>query len=132
VAFNGDLDTENDARERVTSADSIDALLTLMSVPDEAMPVSQQRSEPRRWLLRTGRLTPDDGGFSLRCTIIDISDHGARVSVEQRVNLPTTFFLIDTLDRVAFRTCLVWSNAPEHGLRLLERIELKRSEATDA
>jgi len=96
------------------------------------MPAPQQRSEPRRWLLRSGRLTPDDGGFSLRCTIIDISDHGARVSVEHRVNLPSTLFLIDTRDRVAFRTSRVWSNAPEHGLRLLERIDLRRLEATDA
>ncbi|HVN02461.1 MAG TPA: PilZ domain-containing protein [Caulobacteraceae bacterium] len=92
----------------------------------------QQRAEPRRWLLRSGRVTADDGGFSLPCTIVDISDSGARVRVEQRVHLPTSFHLIDTLERIAFRASLVWSAGPEHGLRLLERIDLKRRETSHA
>ena len=59
--------------------------------------------------------------------IVDISDSGARVRVGQKAHLPASFYLVDTRDRLVFRTYLAWSSGQEHGLRILAKIDLERS-----
>jgi hypothetical protein len=86
----------------------------------------EKRAAPRRWRLQSGRISDDDGGFSLPCTIIDMSEGGARVRIDRSLHLPARFFLIDTMDRVAFKARLVWARAPEYGLTLLRKYRLAR------
>lgn len=81
----------------------------------------EQRAQPRRWRLQSGRIRATDGGFSLVCTIVDISDDGAKVRVDAAVNLPNSFFLVDCLRRVAYDAQLVWSAFPEYGLRFVSK-----------
>ena len=85
---------------------------------------SDKRAQPRRRRLQGGRIGADDGGFSLACTIVDMSEAGARVRIGRSLHLPAQFFLIDTAERVAFKARLVWACEPEYGLRLLKRYRL--------
>jgi hypothetical protein len=80
---------------------------------------AEKRASPRRWRLQSGRISAADGGFSVPCTIVDLSDDGARVRIEETLNLPPTVYLIDARDRVAYTAVLVWSAQPEHGLQFL-------------
>jgi hypothetical protein len=84
----------------------------------------ERRRAFRRWRGRDG-LISDGAGFLVACTIVDISDIGARVSIDESVLLPARFYLVDIRDRVAFEATLVRSAAPEYGLALSGRVELR-------
>ncbi|MFI4975737.1 MAG: PilZ domain-containing protein [Caulobacterales bacterium] len=86
---------------------------------------AEKRLKPRRWRLQSGRISAADGGFSLPCTIVDMSDTGARVRIDETLHLPARFYLIDTFDRVAYKARLVWSAEPEYGLMLMRKHDLK-------
>jgi hypothetical protein len=84
----------------------------------------ERRRAPRRQRLRNG-LISDGAGLLVSCTIVDISDVGAKVAFDGSISLPAQFYLIDIRDRVAFEARLARSAAPEHGLILTRRLELR-------
>jgi hypothetical protein len=67
------------------------------------------------------RIRPIDGGFSLPCAIIDISEGGARVRFSQTVHLPAHFHLVDERDGLVYTASLVWSAAPDYGLKFIRK-----------
>jgi hypothetical protein len=73
------------------------------------------------WKVEPGRVGPVDGGFSLRCTIVDMNPSGARIRCSQDVNLPLYVRLVDRAQEIAYEAELVWSSAPEFGLKFLRR-----------
>jgi len=58
-----------------------------------------------------------EGSFTLDCTIRDISEGGARITLFQREPLPRTLFLIIAKYCIAYRAELVWMAYPARGLR---------------
>ena len=77
----------------------------------------EQRSKPRRWRLEHGRISANDGAFSLPCTIVDMNEDGARVRVPETVNMPLRLRLFDTREGTVYSAELVWSGHPEYGLK---------------
>src|SRR5271169_5635662 len=90
-------------------------------------PPFEKRAKPRRWRLQTGRISAVDGEFSVRCTIVDQSETGARVRIEEPLHLPARFYLIDLHDKAAYKARLAWSAAPEYGLMLIRKHDLRDS-----
>jgi len=84
----------------------------------------EKRSEPRRWRLQGGRISAEDGGFSLPCVIVNMSGNGARVRIEESFHLPERLYLIDTHENVAFQARVAWSVGAEFGLQLFQRRDL--------
>jgi hypothetical protein len=78
---------------------------------------SDRRSQPRRWRLEGGRIGDADGGFSLACTIVDMTEDGARVRVPEPLHMPARICLFDTHERFVYAADLVWSEPPEYGLK---------------
>lgn len=66
------------------------------------------------------RLTPE-GTFTLGCTIRDISEGGAKVTLGCLRPLPADLYLIVVKRCVAYRATVVWLNAPSRGLRFSQR-----------
>ncbi|MFI4935192.1 MAG: PilZ domain-containing protein [Caulobacterales bacterium] len=90
---------------------------------------AEKRSKPRRWRLQSGRISAADGDFSVGCMIVDISETGARVRIEEALHLPPRVYLIDTRDRVGYKARLVWAAAPEYGLMLTRKFGLSNATA---
>jgi hypothetical protein len=78
---------------------------------------ADKRAKQRRWRLEGGRLGAADGGFSLPCTIVDMTEDGARVRVPEPLNMPARICLFDTRERFVYAADLVWSGPPEYGLK---------------
>jgi hypothetical protein len=88
-----------------------------------SLPV-ERRGAPRRWRLQSGRISAGDGEL-VECTIIDMSETGARVRLGSERRLPARFYLIDEQDGVAYKARLVRSVGQEHGVELLRKFDLK-------
>ena len=80
-------------------------------------PRSEKRMRQRRWRLEGGRLGSTDGGFSLPCTIVDMTEDGARVRVREPLHMPARICLFDSRERWIYAADLVWSGPPEYGLK---------------
>jgi hypothetical protein len=91
----------------------------IMTLSSNAAHVSRhdKRLRPRRWRLEGGRIGSTDGGFSLPCTIVDMTEDGARVRVPEPLHMPARICLFDTRERFVYAADLVWSGPPEYGLK---------------
>ena len=89
---------------------SPNAFATNAATPDK-------RLKPRRWRLEGGRIGSPDGGFSLPCTIVDMTEDGARVRVPEPLHMPARICLFDMRERLIYAADLVWSGPPEYGLK---------------
>ena len=82
-------------------------------------PSVEKRARQRRWRLEGARLGALDGGFSLPCTIVDMTEDGARVRVPEPLHMPSRICLFDTRERIVYAADLVWSGPPEYGLKFV-------------
>ena len=70
---------------------------------------SEQRTKARKRTLLKGRLVyGHDGAFTVDCTISDLSETGARVSVESSVPLPEEVMLVHLRETLAFEAKVQW------------------------
>lgn len=81
--------------------------------------VKEKRRAPRRRTLLTGKIVHSEGAFSLDCTIRDLSATGARIQVKRDALVPTSIFLINIRDRVAYEGVVGWKRLPEYGIAFL-------------
>src|ERR1700722_17483977 len=76
---------------------------------------------PRQRTCLSGKLVYGDGGsesfFTLDCSIHDISDGGAKITLAQKRPLPSSLYLIVTKFCVAYRAELAWMKYPSRGLK---------------
>ena len=86
---------------------------------------AERRAEARRWRLQSGRLA-GAAGYALSCTIVDISEAGAKVRLdaEDEQHLPARIYLVDSREGVAYKARLVRSEGREHGLAFTEKFSL--------
>ena len=81
------------------------------------VPRADKRSKHRRWRLEGGRISSADGVFALPCTIVDMTDDGARVRVFEQLHMPSCIRLFDNRERYVYAADLIWSGPPEYGLK---------------
>jgi hypothetical protein len=96
------------------------ALEVVTQVPS---PRTQQERPPRHRTYLHGKLIygegmfVPDGAFSLDCAIRDMSEAGAKVTLNKNQPLPSDLFLIVVKFCVAYRARVMWMEFPARGLR---------------
>jgi hypothetical protein len=74
-----------------------------------------------------------DGTWRRSCTLLDVSDTGARLEVEGSVNVlqAREFFLLLSSTGLAFRRCeLIWIDGSDVGVRFVPKESKKRSKTS--
>ena len=78
--------------------------------------VPNYEKKTRRQFQYVARI-PTDNNLTIACEIVDISDFGARLKLEQRSELSETFMLLLTADGDVRRNCrVIWCNEPNVGV----------------
>lgn len=70
-----------------------------------------------------GILAPDDA-FTLDCTIRDLSESGAKITLAKHQSLPDDLYLIVVKHAVAYKAKVVWQKFPVRGLTFTKRYDL--------
>lgn len=98
-------------------------------IEDEAdlPPPAERRPARRGRVLLAGILVYDEGTHSFRCSIRDLSETGARISIPKGQLIPKHVCLINARTRTAHPAELVWASESAAGLRLLRTIDLKKT-----
>ena len=78
--------------------------------------VVERRPKPRRRVLLSGRVSLSEGVHHFDCTIRDLTDAGARITVAKSQLIPSSVFLINMRDRTVHESKVVWNNGREVGL----------------
>lgn len=88
----------------------------MISPPGQGAGEEKRRSIRKRVLLN-GMLAYDGGAFTVGCTIRDISETGARVSLPKGQFIPAHTYLLHMRNRIAYEAVKVWSRHPDVGLK---------------
>ena len=98
------------------------------ATPVPPAPVEQPPDPRRSKRLHTilkGKLSYRFGTFTADCTIRDKSEHGAKIKAPAGLMIPDGVFLVDLLNRVAYKSKVAWRKADGHvGLSFLETHDL--------
>jgi len=87
--------------------------------------------EPRRRTCLIGKLVYGDGdadaapSMTLDCAIRDISEGGARITLDKHVPLPNDLYLISVKHGIVYQAKVVWMKFPARGLKFLHVYMLK-------
>lgn len=87
--------------------------------PPEPPPLAERRPKPRRRVLLGGRVVYQNGDRHFDCSIRDISESGARITLKPGVPIPSSVYLIDTRSRIVHEAKVMWNNGREAGLQFL-------------
>ena len=92
----------------------------------DGLPVAGQfpARQPRARTLLGGKLVYGPNSFTIDCSIRDMSQDGAKITLSGKVSLPPEFFLIVAKRAVAYRATVAWSKFPARGLHFTETIPL--------
>ena len=95
-------------------------------MPDsrKAPAAPKNRAAPRTRVLFGGKIVHGDGAFSVDCTIRDLSQTGAKITLGQRVAIPSEVWFIDLHSGIAYAAQVVWRRTPYAGLRFGKGIAL--------
>jgi hypothetical protein len=77
---------------------------------------SERRPGRRKRVLHAGLIAYAEGQFSLDCTIHDLSENGARITVSNNSEFPSHFYLINIHDRVAYEVEIIWRSGVDAGV----------------
>jgi hypothetical protein len=88
---------------------------------DAGLPVRERRQR----VLFSGKIMFDNG-FTLDCTIRNLSEGGAQVRVAAGPLLPDDFYLIEIRSGAAYRAHVAWRSPGIAGLKFIERLDLQR------
>src|SRR5437868_1875436 len=98
--------------------------LALLESNLDVPPLADGRTRWRKRVFLAGVLVHDAGRHSFPCTIRDVADSSARISIPPRYLLPGELYLIKVKAGTAHHARLVWSREKEAGLRLLDSFDL--------
>jgi len=91
--------------------------------PEDLPPrVVETRTSPRQRSLLSGKVASRDGAMTVTCTIKDISETGARITVPGGLFLPQHIFLIHSRSPLVFEAEVSWMKAPQFGLRFIRTL----------
>jgi len=116
--FNGlYLDSMNDAVSPI-AAGGRNAMVVVGNFRNRA----ELRKKPRRQFHYNAKILIDKKTPPIACTIVDISESGARLSLERDEELPQTFVLLLTVNGGARRHCrVVWRTGLTVGVAFPDR-----------
>lgn len=84
------------------------------------MSKSNHRKSVRQPLSYPAKIVATDGSWGRNCRVADISDKGAKITLEQPVELPSDFILALSMRGKALRRChVVWTEKSEVGVRFV-------------
>jgi hypothetical protein len=95
------------------------------SASDATEADDRRRGNPRQRVLLAGKLLLPNG-FTLDCSIRNLSKGGAQIRVDSTHGLPDTFLLIEIRSGTAYRAHIAWRTPTLAGLRLFDAIDLKQ------
>jgi len=90
----------------------------MTSIIDSCSDGADRRSHPR--YRDRSPVYVGDGVVARKCSLIDISEGGARISVAKDVGLPSNVVLVDPRTGLSHRATLVWRTETEAGLRFVQ------------
>jgi hypothetical protein len=90
----------------------------------ELPPMAERRPAPRRRVIWRGRCAFLDGSRSFDCTIRDLSQSGARISIQGAQMIPQHFYLIDRTNRTVHEVKVAWNNGKQLGLQFLNSFDV--------
>ncbi len=79
------------------------------------------RAQQRVQLLKPGLISIDGASLTKQCTLGDITDTGARISVTNPDNIPDEFLLISRTEDLCASSNVVWRRGNDLGLIFLHR-----------
>jgi PilZ domain len=79
---------------------------------------------PRKRTCLSGKLVYSGGSYSLDCAVRDLSEGGAKITLEKRQALPLDLHLIVVKYCVAYQARVVWMNFPARGLQFSRTFRL--------
>jgi hypothetical protein len=82
---------------------------------------------PRQRTFLNGKLALRDGAFTFDCTIHDISEGGAKVTMDRHAPLPVDFYLIVVKRCIAYESKVMWTNYPARGLKFVNTYPLSEA-----
>ena len=81
---------------------------------------SNRRKFVRRPLSYPAKIVATDGSWGRNCRVIDVSDGGAKLALEQPVELPQEFILALSVRGKAARKChVMWTDENEIGVQFV-------------
>ncbi len=89
-------------------------------------PVTHDHVErpPRKRTYLKGLLVYGDNLFTLDCAIQDLSDGGAKITINKQQSLPADVFLIVVKKGIVHKAKIVWQKYPARGLKFTETYAL--------
>ncbi len=90
----------------------------------ELPPIAERRPKTRSRTLLGGVVVWNNGNLKLNCKIRDISESGARISVERGHVVPSHFFMINVRDGMAHESKVVWQSGDQIGMKFIRSFEL--------
>jgi hypothetical protein len=102
-------------------------MMTEPTAANENRASNERRATPRRRSLLSGKLTTADTQRSYTCTIRNLSERGARITLAGGEPLPAETWLIVSKEGLAMRTRTVWRHGSECGVDFVEAHDLSRS-----
>ena len=90
-------------------------------------PIVEQRQAPRRRTRVRGVISCDGGATTLRCVVLDYSEHGARIAVRRGARLSEELLLILNGNPIAHLAEVVWYGESQAGLKFIRAVELNDS-----
>ncbi len=79
----------------------------------------EQRKATRRKLTTSGFVRPD-GGFAIRtCTVIDLSDTGVQITIDEPRSLPSTFVFLTSRAAKGRRANVKWRRGSQIGAEFI-------------
>jgi hypothetical protein len=90
--------------------------------------LSEQRRSLREHVNFPAWIQVDPGSQSHECTVLDVSEDGARIMVPSSVRLPREFWFILSKSDIRRRRCrMVWRSNDQIGVFYLGPLQLERS-----
>jgi hypothetical protein len=86
--------------------------------------VESPRRARRKRVLMAGVISDLPGTRHFNCTILDITDEGARILLLAKFELPPVFYLINVPARLAYEGVKVWRKGDKTGVRFARTIPL--------
>jgi hypothetical protein len=84
----------------------------------------KERRSPRRRTLLAGKVVFGEGR-TVNCTIRNISETGAKITLARGECIPSNVFLIDRKTATAYEAKVRWIKAPDFGLEFVNAYNLE-------
>jgi hypothetical protein len=100
------------------------------NLPSAPPRVVTERRAPRRRTFLGGKAVFGEGQV-VNCTIRDLSEGGAKITLARGDCVPTHFFLIEPRSAMAYKARVSWIKAPDFGVAFLSAYPLDQPLPTE-